>query len=209
MPLGSCIGTWNELLKNTKVELAAQRSALSSNKLPGIWFNASPHPSSILSPCHLSTSSVVRSVGIKASLLGSALCHWFLPSGFYLRRWGLSSAAGFYLPSLGSTPRRWALPSIIGFYPLSSGAAFRCWVIPLVSELCLLPLGCTLSLGPCCCGTCYASMVVHHCRSHCCRTLLMVWSIGAMCHGWALCPIVGQWVVDKRYAWQIGRVGGR
>jgi len=178
--LGSCIGTWNELLKK-KHESRAGGSALSSNTTPGIWFNtsllASPHPSSISSPCHLSASSVVRSIGIEASSLGSALCHWFLPSGFYLRRWGLrSSAIGFYLLSLGSAPRHWALPSIIGFHPLVVGhcllslgstprrralpsaiglypsslsSAFCCWVLPLV-------------VGPCCCGTCYASVVVHH-----------------------------------------------
>jgi len=146
--LGSCIGTWNELLIIIKHESRAGGSALSSNTTPGIWFNASPlaspHPSSTSSPCHLSALSVVQSIGIEASLLGSALCHWFLPSGFYLHRWGLrSSAIGFYLLSLGSAPRHWVLPSIIGFRPSSLGAAFCCWVLPLVVGRCLPPLGYT------------------------------------------------------------------
>jgi len=120
--LGSCIGTWNKLH-----ESRAGGSALSSNTPPGLWFNnlalALPHPSPVSSPYHLSISSVVQSVGIKASL-GFALCHWFLPSRFYLHHWALPSATGFYLPSLGSAPRRWVLPLVVGH--------------------CLPPLGCTL-----------------------------------------------------------------
>jgi len=46
---------------------------------PGLWFDASPHPSSVSSPCRLSISSVVRSIWVEASSLGSTLCHLVLP----------------------------------------------------------------------------------------------------------------------------------
>jgi len=118
--LGSCIGTWNQLLgkKRKKKESRAGGSALSSNTPSGFWFDAwalaLPHPSSVLSPCHLSVSSVVRSVGVEASSLGSAL-----------RRWVLPSVVGLHPPSLGSALRRWALPSTAGFYPSSLSSALR------------------------------------------------------------------------------------
>ena len=160
--MGSCIGTWNELLKkNTKVELAAQRSA----PIQPQGFGSMPHcwPRPILHPSH--------------HLVIYPPHQWFDPLGSKPHCWALPSAIGFYppgsifivgvsglpplgstfchwvsplvigccLPSLGSTPHCWALPSVVGFYPSSSGAAFRHWVIPLISELCPLLLGCTLS----------------------------------------------------------------
>jgi hypothetical protein len=74
-------------------------SALSSNTPSGFWLEnsalASPHPLLVSSPCHPAVSSVVRSVELEASSLGSAL-----------RCWALASGVGFYPPALGSTLRR-------------------------------------------------------------------------------------------------------
>jgi len=77
-------------------------------------------------------------VGLCPLLLVSTL--WVLSSslGSVFHRWVLPSVIGFRPLLLGAAFHRW-------FYPSSSGAAFHRWVIHLVSELCLLPLGCTLS----------------------------------------------------------------
>jgi len=144
-PLGSCIGTWNELLgkERKKKESGAGGSALSAQlQYPGLWFDASalasPHPSSVSSPCRPSVSSVVRPVWVQASSLGYALCRWVLPS-----------VVGLYPSSLGSTLRRWVLPFIIGFHPSSLCSTLRRWVLPLVVGFCLPSLGST----PRCRGT--------------------------------------------------------
>jgi len=128
--LGSCIGTWNVLLgkKREKKESRAGGSALSSNTPSGLWFDAaalaSPHPSSVSSPCRPSVSSVVRSVGVEASSLGSALCRWV----------NLPPPSLGYPSSLGSAFRRWVLPFVVWLYPSSLGSTQRrCCCISSVS----------------------------------------------------------------------------
>jgi len=152
--LGSCIGTWNKLLKkNMKVELAAQRSAPIRPQGFGSTTRRWPRP--ILRPSH---RLIIYPSRRWFDPLGSKP-RWALPSavGFYppgsnfvvglclpplgstFRHWVPPLVVGLCLPSLGSTPGRWALPSAIGLYPSSSGAAFRRWFVPFV-------------VGPCCCG---------------------------------------------------------
>jgi len=116
-PLGSCIGTWNELLgkERKKTESGAGGSALSSNT-PGFGSTPRRWPRPILRPSH---RLVVRPSR-----------WWFDPFGSKPRRWVLPSAVGFYPPSLGSTLRRWVLPFVVGFHPSSLCSTLRCWVLP-------------------------------------------------------------------------------
>ena len=151
-PLGSCIGTWNELLgkKRKKKESGAGGSALSSS-IPGFgstprrWPRPILHPSHrpilcpshrpILCPSHrpilcLSHRLVVCPSRWWFNPLGSKPRSWVL-LGFTLRRWALPFVVGFYPSSLGSTPHRCALPFVVGSYPSSLGSAFHHWVLPL------------------------------------------------------------------------------
>jgi len=82
---------------------------------------------------------LVSTLRVLSSSLGSVFHCWVLPS-----------VIGFCPSSLGTAFHRWALLSAVGLYPSSLSSAFCHWVVPLV-------------VGPCCCGTCYASVVVHRC----------------------------------------------
>ena len=104
-PLGSCIGTWNELLgkERKKKESGAGSSVLSSNT-PGFGSTPRHWPCPILRPSH--------------RLVIHPSHRWFDPFGSKPRCWVLPSAVGFYPLSLGSTLCRWVLPFVVGFYPL-------------------------------------------------------------------------------------------
>ena len=116
-PLGSCIGTWDELLwkkkKKRKAELAAQHSA--------------PIPQALVQ--HLGVGPIFH----PSHCLVICLSHWwFDPFGLKPRCWVLPSAIGFYPPSLGSTLHCWVLPFVVGFHPSSLCSTLRHWVLPSV-----------------------------------------------------------------------------
>jgi len=136
MPLGSCIGTWNELLgkERKKKESRAGSSALSSNALGfGLMPRRWPRPI-----FHLSHRLVVH-----------PSCQWFNLFGSKPHCWVLPSAIGFYPPLLGSTLRCWVPPFVVGFHPSSLCSTLHRWVLPLVVGFCLPSLGST----PRCHGT--------------------------------------------------------
>jgi len=208
MPLGSCIVTWNKLQakeEKMRTELAAQRSA----PIPyGSTLWGCPHL--IL---HQSHRLVLRWSHWWVDPLDSEPCRWDLPSGVEL-----------YPPSLGSTLRCWALPLVLvcppprlrrwalpSAVPSSLGSAFRRWVITFV-------------VGPCRCGICYASVVVHHPHSSSSLfstpPLAGIAIVGAPPCGWAcwvrvcdvLCVLDG-WVVCMLVRrtcdyWVVGVVDG-
>jgi hypothetical protein len=130
--LGSCIGTWNELLGKKKKKKKKQSWRLSAQlRYP---LRALVRRLSVgLAPSfvRLIVLSSVRLVGGSIGW-GRSLVIGFcpLPLGFTLCRWALPLVVGFCLPSLGSTLRRWALPFVVGLYPPPMGSTLRRWVLP-------------------------------------------------------------------------------
>ena len=148
-PLGSCIGTWNELLGKERKKKGKRSWRLSAQRSAPIPRALVRHLGVGLAPSfvRLIALSSVRLVGGSTCLgrslvvglcplpLGFTLCRWALPFvvGFYssslgstLRRWVPPLVAVLYPSSLGPTPRRWVLPSIVGFYPSMSWNPYRC-----------------------------------------------------------------------------------
>jgi hypothetical protein len=130
--LGSCIGTWNELLEKKRRRKKQSWRALSAQlQYPLRALVRRLGVGLAQSFIRLIALSSVRFVGGSIGW-GRSLVVGFCPlplSKFTLRRWALPLVVGFCLPSLGSALRHWAVPFVVGLYTL------RRWAVPLVVGL--------------------------------------------------------------------------